>query len=138
MLQVARAPGRREEKKPPGDGTEIAEIGVSSSESFWVVEGTNKLNDGREICCISISPRGSAGGVSWSSSSSSTADSPRCWRVCMAWKSSCTGAQESSDMVESRLERVSGVAGQLSLSNSSDVILPSSDGAAECPGRRRL
>jgi hypothetical protein len=54
MLQVSRADDRSEEKKPPGDGTERAEIGVLSPESLPdEVEGMVKPREGRETSCIS-------------------------------------------------------------------------------------
>ena len=52
--------------------------------------------------------------------------------------SSCTGPQESTLEKEPRLRWLSGVAGQLSLSISSEVRLPSREGAAECAGTCRL
>lgn len=56
----------------------------------------------------------------------------------MACRSSCTGPQESALERDPRLRCEIGVAGQLSLSISSEVRLPSKDGAAERSGTCRL
>lgn len=63
---------------------------------------------------------------------------PRCWSVSIACISSCTGPHESTLEKDRGLCGLSGVAGQLNLSISSDVRLPSKDGAAECSGTCRL
>lgn len=137
-LHVCRAVVWSDEKKPPGEGTESADTGVLPDEFWGNPDGILRLSIGRTSLIspsLPLVPRDPCRSGDEPLDESRDLDSRR--RVSKACTSSCTGAHESTLAILSRLW-VSGVEGQLSLSISSEVKLPSSEGAAERAGTRRL
>lgn len=140
VLQVCRATEESSDaKNPPGDGTDKAESSSSASLGlvgwrFWVSSFMREVMGGDSK--ISFISETASSGTSMTVSSCSWRSSPlMCWRREMLDGSSWIGASQTSP---SSCCGMSGVAGQLDNTSSSEVMLPSNDGVDDELGMRRL